>query len=286
MTEVADIQNFNRLKHEFESAVNQVPEELGLFKDEFEKLYHTLVKSHESEERLVRRSKEILSEISCGQDQMGQEKNEEEDAVQYRKRLQLDIEVAWSQVAESHKLETEKQAKLNELRTNIGFLKEQISNGSGWSEDQEQMMSKLKRKKIDSLQELDLKTTTWNQLKMEITGIFDAMKEKEEETVRLGDESVELTSAINKTRTQTDQEARRRTALERSLRNLKFQVEEAKQKGEEYEKRVEESKRELSRKEHRLRETKKNMEVYLREYENLSRRETMIDQEIKTQHHT
>ena len=60
----ADALTYLQKKEEFEESLNNIPEDMSLYRDEFEKLYHTLVKSHESEERLVRRSKEILAEIS------------------------------------------------------------------------------------------------------------------------------------------------------------------------------------------------------------------------------
>ncbi|RHY92989.1 hypothetical protein DYB35_005284 [Aphanomyces astaci] len=202
-----------------------IPEEMGLFRQEVEKMLNALVKSQESEQRLLRRTREIVGEIGTNQDKYAREKEEELEAYNYKKKVQVDIEVMWGQVANSHKLETEKQAKLNELRTNIAMLEEQLKNGSGWSEAQEEMMAKLKRQRSDSAREVETKANELAQIRMEVASLQALVNEAEEEQFRLEEELANVSNEVQEKRSKADKESRRKVMLEKSLKTLKHEAE-------------------------------------------------------------
>ncbi|RHY17441.1 hypothetical protein DYB25_005515 [Aphanomyces astaci] len=240
-----------------------IPEEMGLFRQEVEKMLNALVKSQESEQRLLRRTREIVGEIGTNQDKYAREKEEELEAYNYKKKVQVDIEVMWGQVANSHKLETEKQAKLNELRTNIAMLEEQLKNGSGWSEAQEEMMAKLKRQRSDSAREVETKANELAQIRMEVASLQALVNEAEEEQFRLEEELANVSNEVQEKRSKADKESRRKVMLEKSLKTLKHEAETF---NAEWKRKADAVKKEVT-----LRESKTRMEKYLKQYDVLFR---------------
>ena len=76
--------------------------------------------------------------------------SEEAAEAQERKaRVQAEIETNWTQVADMHKREAEKRTKGDELKHTIQQLNTQLAVGSGWSDEQEQMMKELQQRKAE-----------------------------------------------------------------------------------------------------------------------------------------
>ncbi|OQR90419.1 hypothetical protein THRCLA_09351, partial [Thraustotheca clavata] len=196
---------------------------------------------------------------------------EELEAYNYKKKIQVDIEVMWGQVGNSHKIEAEKQAKLNQLRTNIALLEEELKNGSGWSEAQEETMAKLKRQRADGAREVDSKTNDLHQLQMQVNSLQQFVTEAEEEQFQLDEALQHVSVQVGERKSSTEKESRRKLALEKQLKVLKAQAEVL---NAEHKKKVEQVKAgevTLKQKENQLRESKARMEKYLKQYDVLFR---------------
>ncbi|KAG9410971.1 hypothetical protein AC1031_019003 [Aphanomyces cochlioides] len=260
-----------RYSAEMAAFLPTIPDEMGLFRQEVEKMLNALVKSQESEARLVRRTKEIVSEIGVNQDKYTREKEEEMEAYNYKKKVQVDIEVMWGQVANSHKIEAEKQAKLNELRTNIAMLEEQLKNGSGWSEAQEEMMNKLRRQRAEGAREVENKANELAQIRMEVTSLQELVNEAEEEQQRLEQEVNDVNQQVQDKRSKAEKESRRKVSLEKQLKVLKQDAETLNAEWKYKSEAVKTGEAMLKQKEATLRESKARMEKYLKQYDILFR---------------
>ncbi|KAF0683190.1 Aste57867_24754 [Aphanomyces stellatus] len=260
-----------------------IPEEMGLFRQEVEKMLHALVKSQESEQRLLRRTREIVGEIGTNQDKYAREKEEELEAYNYKKKVQVDIEVMWGQVANSHKLETEKQAKLNELRTNIAMLEEQLKNGSGWSEAQEEMMAKLKRQRADGSRDVETKANQLAQIRMEVGSLQKLVTEAEDEQFRLEEELAAVSQEVAEKKSRSDKESRRKVSLEKQLKTLKRDAEAVSADWKRKSETVKTGDIVLKQKEVTLRESKARMEKYLKQYDVLFRTTHQFTEAMESQ---
>ncbi|OQS01376.1 hypothetical protein ACHHYP_01198 [Achlya hypogyna] len=272
-----------RYSQEIQTLVPTLPDEMGLFRAEVEKMLNALTKSQESEQRLVRRTREIVNEIGTNQDKYARDKEEELEAYNYKKKVQVEIEVMWGQVANSHKIETEKQAKLNELRTNIAVLEEELKNGSGWSEAQEETMAKLKRQRADGIREVETKTNELQQARMQVNALQQLVTEAEEEQFRLDEALHRVNDEVAERKSSAEKETRRKLLLEKQLKALKSEAElltaEHKRKVEQ----VKAGEVALKQKETQLRESKARMEKYLKEYDVLYRTTHQFTEAMETQ---
>ena len=61
---------------------------LDAFRTEYEKLHRALMKSHESENRLIKKTKELITDINNNSDKISRAKKEDEDLQIQKRRLQ------------------------------------------------------------------------------------------------------------------------------------------------------------------------------------------------------
>ncbi|EQC30530.1 hypothetical protein SDRG_11847 [Saprolegnia diclina VS20] len=272
-----------RYSQEIQALVPTLPDEMGLFRQEVEKMLNALTKSQESEQRLVRRTREIVHEIGTNQDKYARDKEEELEAYNYKKKVQVEIEVMWGQVANSHKIETEKQAKLNELRTSIAMLEEELKNGSGWSEAQEEAMAKLKRQRADGAREVDTKTTELQQVRMQVNALHALVTEAEEEQFRLDEAVARANQDVAERKSSAEKETRRKLVLEKQLKALKSEAELLNAEHKSKVDQVKAGEAVLKQKETQLRESKARMEKYLKQYDVLYRTTHQFTEAMETQ---
>ncbi|KDO22235.1 hypothetical protein SPRG_12321 [Saprolegnia parasitica CBS 223.65] len=272
-----------RYSQEIQALVPTLPDEMGLFRQEVEKMLNALTKSQESEQRLVRRTREIVHEIGTNQDKYARDKEEELEAYNYKKKVQVEIEVMWGQVANSHKIETEKQAKLNDLRTSIAMLEEELKNGSGWSEAQEEAMAKLKRQRADGAREVDTKTTELQQVRMQVNALHALVTEAEEEQFRLDEALARANEDVAERKSSADKETRRKFVLEKQLKALKSEAELLNAEHKRKVGQVKDGEAVLKQKETQLRESKARMEKYLKQYDVLYRSTHQFTEAMESQ---
>ena len=105
---------FDEHNEEFQDTLNDLKgqEALKKFRLEYEKLYRALKISHESETRLVRKTKAFLADINVDHDKLSRAKHEEEQLLATKNRLTQEIADAWNQVKDSHQKELEKKVSL------------------------------------------------------------------------------------------------------------------------------------------------------------------------------
>jgi chromosome segregation ATPase len=256
-----------------------------LFRREYEIIYERLTKSHESEVRLGKRTRELHQEIHTHQEKTQQAEKEAEDSQSQKQRLQSDIASAWSQVAESHKREAKAQEKSNEIKAKIQLLQAQLTSGSGWSEDQQNQMKTLQKAKNELTRELEAKTSTLASSRTEADHLFNIMQEEEKENIELHSEIEKLKGEVAEKRGCSDREGRRKDRLDKELKELKVDVECAQADLEKKNGYIREGETEIMKMEGQLREAKLQMEKYLREYDSLFRKTHKLTEELEEQMH-
>lgn len=272
-----------QVQNEFCDILKSIPSEMGLYREEFEKLYNSFVKSMESEDRLNKRQQEIKAEMNASEDQIVHLKLEERDSENVKKRLQLDIEVAWSKASDSHQMEAEKQEKMSSLGVAIKELKETISNGIGAEDgdDQESEIALLRRQRQELYVQVDTEETFANQLRMELEQLQIQVDKKQKESQRIEEEIATLSRNIDEKKILTNEQQRKKEHGEVYLKKKKLELEEDKRRYAEMEEKKVLNRNELKRKQNKLQEIKSGIDNCIREYENMTRVGLNIDNEAK-----
>lgn len=274
------------LVSEMEGVLAQIPEAISLYKTELEKLLNAFVKSQESEQRLLQRTKEILGEIQASRDALQRDQEEETEALNQKKKAKLELDAVQQQIATSHQLEADKQQKVNDLRSNLALLQDELSKmampnvGPGGAapaegliltEEQELQIANLKRKRAEYARDVEAKTTTLQELRHETTNLFALLQEEESKNTRLEETLATITGDIQAKQSLADKEVRRKNTLEKELKALKLSVEGLQFDAAAKETLKKEHDATLRDKEVAMREAKLKMEKYLKQYDALFR---------------
>lgn len=223
---------------EMEGVLAHIPESISLYKTELEKLLNAFVKSQENELRLVQRTKEILGEIQASRDAMMRDQEEENEALAQKKMAKLELDAVLQQIATSQQLETDKQQKVNDLRSNLALLQEELSkmsmptstsngevSGLVLTDEQELQIASLKRKRAEYARDVEAKTTSLQDLRQETSNLFALLQEEEAKNARLEDALAATTSEIQEKQSHAEKQVRRKGTLEKQLKTLKQSLE-------------------------------------------------------------
>ncbi|KAL4102380.1 hypothetical protein PRIC1_006125 [Phytophthora ramorum] len=265
---------------EMEAVLAQTPEAVSLYKSELEKLLLAFVKSQESEQRLLHRTKEILAEIHSSHEAMLRDQEEESEALAQKKKAKIELDAVLQQIASTRQTELEKQQKVNDLRGKLELLQEEVAkmampSGNGGdiilNEEQELQIATLKNKRAECARDVEAKTISLQDLRQESTNLFALVQEEEAKNARLEETQANIVLQIHEKQSLTEREVRRKTRLEKDLKVLKQTHERLQVENATMETLKKENEENLRKKELAMRESKQKMEKYLKQYDGLFR---------------
>lgn len=265
---------------EMEAVLAQTPDAVSLYKSELEKLLLAFVKSQESEQRLLHRTKEILAEIHSSHEAMLRDQEEESEALAQKKKAKIELDAVLQQIATTRQAELEKQEKVNDLRGKLELLQDEVSkmtmpSGNGGdiilNEEQELQIATLKNKRAECARDVEAKTISLQDLRQETTNLFALVQEEEAKNARLEEVQANIVMHIQEKQSLTENEVRRKTRLEKDLKVLKSAHERLQLENAAMETLKKENEDNLRKKELAMRESKQKMEKYLKQYDGLFR---------------
>ncbi|TYZ66819.1 hypothetical protein PybrP1_004219 [[Pythium] brassicae (nom. inval.)] len=278
---------------EMQSVLTHIPDAISLYKTELEKLLTAFVKSQESEQRLLYRTKEILTEIHSSHEAMLRDQEEENEVAVQKKKTKLELEAVHQQIAASHQMEADKQQKLNDLRGNLALLQEELSklsapgsNTNGevlLNEEQELHIASMKRQRADYARDVEAKSTTLQDLRRDTSNLYALLQEEEAKNAQLEENQANVSSMIQEKRQLTEKEVRRKNALERDLKLQKQTLEHLQLELAAKEALKRENEENIRRKELLMRESKHKMEKYLKQYDALFRTTHSLTEAMQAQ---
>ena len=209
-----DPSTFAALEADFENTLVELSEpHLDRFKAEYETLHRALKKSHESEKRLLKKCRELSTEIGTTSTKVATAQRLSGEDQNIIAQLKKDIEKIWSSVEHSHEKEAQSKDTLGSLRSDIESLRHSIDQGQGTSIVQENRVRELAAERDELQRERDSHAQQVQQARGEIVEISERLKALEAEKTN-GDNAVaELTGQIETKRAETERERRRKERL-------------------------------------------------------------------------
>ncbi|TMW65292.1 hypothetical protein Poli38472_007934 [Pythium oligandrum] len=278
---------------EMQAVLTHIPESISLYSNELEKLLTASVKSQESEQRLIHRTKEILSEIQSSHEAMLRDQEEENEAMLQKKKTRLELEAIQQQIASSNQMEADKQQKLNDLRSQLALLQEELSKlampgtSAGaeiiLNEEQELRIASMKKQRAEYARDVEAKSTTLQDLRLETSNLYVLVMEEEAKNSKLEEEQARVAALIQDKQQLSEKEIRRKNALEKDLKTQKTVLEQLLADVEAKETQRKDNEENLRTKELLLRESKQKMERYLKQYDALFRTTHQLTAEMQAQ---
>ena len=192
-------EEFYDLNSGFEETILELKTESAFdgFRSEFEKLHFALKKSHESEERLIKKTKDLLREINAHAEAVQQAKDEEIRSNELKITLQRETAENWKNVEDFRKREQTKKVEVASLTTEIESLETQLQSGSGWSDEQERAVSQLRRQREDVSRDVDSQMTVLDNIR---TVVAELAQRVQDEETKKQDLEQDITATVEQSR--------------------------------------------------------------------------------------
>merc|ERR1712100_139450 len=158
------------------------------FRLEYEKLHRALKKSHDSEKRLIKKCRELNTEIVSNAIKVQTALKLSQEDQQTIGSLKKEIERAWKMVEASHEKEQRAKETIHNLKTEIGNLTKLVEQGAGLSINQENTVNNLVSQKNELTKQRDMLQTQVNTLTEQNGNLTDSVQRLDSEKLHCATE--------------------------------------------------------------------------------------------------
>jgi len=214
---------FETLERDFQEVLTELVGDKSLerFRQEYEKLHRALKKSHESEKRLIKKCRELNSEIVSNAAKVQTALKLSQEDQNTITSLKREIEKAWKMVDASHEKEARAKDTISQLKTEISNLSRLVEQGAGLSVGQENTVNELLKDKDDLSAERERQVEEIAALRASINDYLKDMRAKEQERVAAAQEISSIKEMLSTRKAEQEREQRRKERLEKEGKDLR-----------------------------------------------------------------
>eukprot|EP00742_Colponemidia_sp_Colp-10_P001279 GILJ01001378.1.p1 GENE.GILJ01001378.1~~GILJ01001378.1.p1 ORF type:complete len:869 (-),score=252.53 GILJ01001378.1:154-2760(-) len=273
---------FEALERDFQEVLSELVGDRSLerFRLEYEKLHRALKKSHESEKRLIKKCRELNSEIVANAAKVQTALKLSQEDQQTISSLKKEIEKAWKMVEASHEKEQRAKETIQQLKAEIGNLSRLVEQGAGLSIGQENTVNELMKIKEELTKERDMQNATIGALRRENTDLYERVQKMENDKLNADTEIQNLKDMIATKKAETEREQRRKERLEKELKELRQTLEQRHQELKQKQNMITQGAEQIAKLEQQLKDSKLQMDKLGREYEDLNRNTQKMSGEL------
>ena len=197
---------------------------LEKFKVEYEKLHKALIKSHESEKRLMQKCRELNAELVANSAKVQTALKLGQEDQNTIASLRKELERAWK--ISDASLEKEQSAKeaIQSLKQEIANLTKLVEQGAGLTMGQEQSVNELVKTRDELLGEKDKLLDELVKLREVLEEAQGRNLEYERKLEEANNTISQLDTDINTRKMEAQREGRRKDRIERELKEAKALV--------------------------------------------------------------
>eukprot|EP00927_Polykrikos_kofoidii_P055784 TRINITY_DN49996_c0_g1_i1.p1 TRINITY_DN49996_c0_g1~~TRINITY_DN49996_c0_g1_i1.p1 ORF type:complete len:832 (+),score=270.23 TRINITY_DN49996_c0_g1_i1:138-2633(+) len=192
------------------------------FREEYEKLYKALLRSHGNEKRFAQRIRDLTAEIAQSTTQVQAAMKGATEDHQTIAQLRRDIEAQQKLVEECLKKESVAKEDIKKDKAVIAALVEKIENGAGMSPEQEVQMNHLKGQREQLDKDRDMLKQSLDMLQDICTETFEKVQRTENTKSQSEEQIAEMKAKVNEKRSQVEAEKRRKERLEQQMKDLRI----------------------------------------------------------------
>ncbi|XP_035262172.1 cilia- and flagella-associated protein 58 isoform X1 [Anguilla anguilla] len=272
---------FATLEKRFQEVLHELlgDKNLEKYRVEYEKLAKALKKSHESENRLMTKCRELSAEIVSNRVKVDAARKLSEEDKSVADTLKKEVEKAWKMVDAAHDKELTMKETIQNLKHDISNLNKLIEQGAGVASGQEHSLKDLLKIKSDLTKERDELLTEVANIRDSLTKAIASQQETEATKAQAAETILQLQQDIQVRQNECSRETRRRERLEKEARQLQADLEARQAEVKVLSAQGLRSREELQRLEQQLREQKILNERAAKELEQLQVRNGKLQQE-------
>ncbi|KAL3698998.1 hypothetical protein R1sor_017020 [Riccia sorocarpa] len=161
---------FDNLEREFQDVLQELQNDRSLdrFRVEYEKLHRALKKSHESEKRLIKKCRELNSEIVQNAAKVQNALSMTEEDQTLIMALKTEIEKAWKMVDASQEKEAKAKENIQHLKLEIATLSGIVEQGVTLTLSNDTQVNELEQQKEEISRERDKTVSALMEVKREL----------------------------------------------------------------------------------------------------------------------
>eukprot|EP00928_Gymnodinium_smaydae_P081129 TRINITY_DN646_c0_g3_i3.p1 TRINITY_DN646_c0_g3~~TRINITY_DN646_c0_g3_i3.p1 ORF type:complete len:319 (+),score=110.49 TRINITY_DN646_c0_g3_i3:144-1100(+) len=218
---------FEQLEKDFQEILQELVGDKSLehFRQEYEKLHKALKKSHESEKSLIKKCRELNTEIvqNAVKVQTALKLSQEDQST--ITALKKEIERAWKMVETSHEKEQRAKETIHNLKSEISKLGRLVEQGAGLSINQENMVNQLVQEKNDLIKHRDMLQGSVGQLSMTNQELQQKVQKLEAEKLSGGNIYHALKEELEQLLAEAERQQKRKEKLDKDLKDLRHNME-------------------------------------------------------------
>ena len=279
-------ERFEAIEREYKRVVGAIEgsaeaHELSRFREELAKLHKALIKSHESEKRLIKKCGELNGDIVSNASKVQTALKLTEEDGSTISSLKKEIEKAWKMVETSHEKEARAKETIQQVRLEIANLQKLIEQGGGLTSNQEEQVQNLLRVKDELSKEYETQTTQISALRNDNAHQMTKINALKKQLSSQQEELSKLNGTVDDKKVENRAQVERRSRLEEELSDLKSRLEKRIQEKHSKTVAIEQGEEQLKRLETQLREQRQLTERAYKDYENLSVRTHKVQMELE-----
>jgi len=190
---------------------------IGPFRAEYEKLFKALVKSHESERRLIRKCRELNSEISLNAQSVQTAVKLSQEDQQHIQQMRKEIEAQKQCVGGLQDKESKVQEAITADKDEIAQLAKRIEQDSGMNPDQELQLVQLRTQRDQLEKDRDMLLEDLNRLKTLTAVNLEKMQRAEVGRLSAEEHIADMKNQLAEKRAEVEAEKRRKESLETEM---------------------------------------------------------------------
>jgi len=249
------------LEREFQETLKEIsvrnPQVVEPFKVEYEKLHKALLKSHEQEKRLVKKCRDLNSEITlnAAKYQAAQKlsQDHQQDIANFRRQMEQEER----QVESSRGKERVAKEQIARFKAEIDELNLQIEQGAGMTSAQEGQVTQLAAQKEQLEKERDMLQQNFDMLKSISSKESERVQKAEATRTKSEEDIAKVRQKLADKKSDIEKEKRRKEQLEQEMKSLREVNDEKQAELESSQKRLKREDEELKRIDHEVREIEK-----------------------------
>lgn len=249
---------FESLEKDFKEVLEQLKGDktLDKFRQEYEKLHKALKKSHESEKRLMQKTRELNAEITANSAKVATAlKLSQEDQNQIQS-LKKEIEKAWKTRDAAYEKETRARETIQQLKMEIANLSKLVEQGAGLTMGQEHSVNELLKMKEELTKERDEQLNDIVKLRESLAQATSQQQKLESDKKECEEKIQELNQEIQVKNNEAQRESRKKDKMERELKQAKADLDAKTGEIKNLQGRVENYKSDISKLEQQMKEQK------------------------------
>lgn len=276
---------FEALERDFQEVLATLAGDHALdrFRMEYEKIHRALKRSHEHERKLIKKVRDLNSEIVNNASKVHTALKLSQDDQNTISALRKEIEKAWKMAETAQAKESRARETISQLREEISNLSKLVEKGAKINGGQEAMVKELTTTRDELQRQSDEQQQQNQHLETQLSEVYRQKDEVDVENASLQGRVASLEEQLEARQAEVHREQRRRERLDREVRDIRSQLDKRLEEVEDLHAEKSSAETHIGQLEKQVSDARNTMDKYLHDYDTLYQRTQKLTEDLEEQ---